>query len=325
MANDLKRNDKKRDDKTKSIKKNEEEKKNDNTEKLEEQETRSLDPKALIRGDFFGADTITWLSITSGNLPNLRAYVFEGASKLLRLTLDNNFISSIHKNSFGNISELTRLYLRNNFLSYLHNDTFKPLPNLRRLYLSGNFIQKVFSVHFNPKLGYVDLLFNALEVIDVNLVDKSSKLKFLGMENNICVNKNFTAKDFEAGEFKSSIENCTEQSLPKIKISKLEKAVSILGKKYEKVLKGKCPEAALAPEKNEEVPEECDKSSNKDVESLKKQIKQKDRQIKRQNVENERLTSEIVDAAKEKKELQLMLNKCNEKECEGNSSGNYSY
>lgn len=194
----------------------------DNSEDDVEEKTRALNPLALINGDFQNSGNILWIFITSANLQDIRPNVFEGASNLMRLTLDDNLITSLHKNAFQSIPKLARLYLRNNFIQTLHNDTFKPLPNLRRLYLSGNYIKKIYNVHFGSRICQIGLSFNMLEVIEVSLVDNLKAIRFVGLENNVCVNKNFFFRDTKVSEFRKEVRNCIEENTSKKQIKKLK-------------------------------------------------------------------------------------------------------
>lgn len=247
----------------------------DNSEDDIEEKTRALNPLALINGDFHNSGNILWIFITSANLQDIRPNVFEGASSLMRLTLDDNLITSLHKNAFQSIPKLARLYLRNNFIQTLHNDTFKPLPNLRRLYLSGNYIKKIYNVHFGSRICQIGLSFNMLEVVEVGLVDNLKAIRFVGLENNVCVNKNFFFRDTKVSEFRKQVRNCIEEDLsPKKQIKKLKVKIFNLNAEV-KVLKRSVASSNKEIDKLSRSLLDCENDS----EELKKHIQDREQKI----------------------------------------------
>jgi Leucine-rich repeat (LRR) protein len=105
----------------------------------------------------------------------------------------HNEIKTIPEDTFVDMVKLEYLSLSFNHIKALPDKVFQPLVNLIGLYLHNNEITEITYNHFqeNIKLEAIWLQHNELSSIDKNAFDLLTKLKFVDLIGNMCINKNF--------------------------------------------------------------------------------------------------------------------------------------
>lgn len=144
---------------------------------------------------FADAFKLLVLEFSYNNIKIIPDFAFRNNSVLEELTLDHNQIQQLTTNAFRGLTKLSSLILSSNKITHLPLYIFEPLESLVKLKLDGNQITVIslgqFSTNFN--LNHIDLRNNHIRLIDngtFNGIIKS--LKLLELENNICVNSNYT-------------------------------------------------------------------------------------------------------------------------------------
>ena len=162
-------------------------------------------------GAFNGLRLLTHLSMEGNEISEIIPGTFEKMSRLDYLRLHQNRIDQLDSETFYGLVNLKNLGLEGNKLQYLNPDTFVNLPNLQGLYLSSNiglqiptgrnFIKShslkhliisgcnVSSVSVETfanvgALEWLDLGFNYLRSLDINILNVLPELSNLDLEGN---------------------------------------------------------------------------------------------------------------------------------------------
>jgi Leucine-rich repeat (LRR) protein len=160
---------------------------------------------------FNGLTMLKQLSMLGNNISEIIPGTFEKMSRLENLRLDHNRIDQLDSNTVYGLVNLKNLSLEGNILQYLLPDTFVELPNLQNLVLGNNtglqvptdhnFINSnslkhlgiydcnVSSVSFETfanvsTLESLDLSYNYLRNLDINILKVLSELSELKLEHN---------------------------------------------------------------------------------------------------------------------------------------------
>lgn len=141
---------------------------------------------------FKDAQSLTKIWIANSKLPN--ASNFGRLEKLKYLTLIDDGIENITKEFFIGIEGLVGLYLAHNEIKVLHKHVFANLKNLQELDLSHNQLQ-VFNLylHLNMELKILVANDNKISSVIPLLFSNIQSLKYVNLENNVCVNRTFNA------------------------------------------------------------------------------------------------------------------------------------
>lgn len=127
-------------------------------------------------------------------LTTLQDYSLVHVKSLEHLDLSRNRIASIHYHAFNGLELLKELSLSRNRITAIENNIFLPLTNIQWIWLDHNKLTLA-SVHLfsmaNYKLEGVYLNNNNISAISPYLFDNLSDLKFLYLNGNHCVNKDF--------------------------------------------------------------------------------------------------------------------------------------
>ncbi|CAG9858326.1 unnamed protein product [Phyllotreta striolata] len=147
----------------------------------------------LARNAFGKLPVVFELDLSHNNIRNISARAFEGLLQLIELKLGHNNINSIPNGAFQGLVSLRHLDLSFNKISKMDNKTNSLLEDclsLEKLNLSHNkvgFITKKFfpSNKYIPyKLKEVDLSYNSMPVLTVDLTIGTSKLEILNLSHN---------------------------------------------------------------------------------------------------------------------------------------------
>jgi len=112
---------------------------------------------------------------------------FEKKSSLKYLHLDHNYIEHLEIDVFRRLVNLRNLSLHGNKLQYLHPDTFAALPNLQRLDLSENvYLQIPTDHHFinSHSLKHLDISKCNISSVSVEIFANVSALEWLDLSYN---------------------------------------------------------------------------------------------------------------------------------------------
>ena len=162
-------------------------------------------------GAFNGLTQLTRLIITANYVSEIIPGTFENMINLEYLQLVDNKIKHVDRDMFSGLFTLKYIYLSKNQLQYLHPDAFVRLQNLKMLYLNNNpdiqipternFIKSLSLPHLDisrcnvsslsvetfPKvsaLGMLDLRYNKLKTVDINISKALLKLSSLYLYGN---------------------------------------------------------------------------------------------------------------------------------------------
>jgi len=162
-------------------------------------------------GAFNGLRKLTILSMQGNEISELIPGTFEDLNSLLYLGLDRNKIEHLDSAVFSGLVDIQYIHLGDNKLQSLHPNTFLGLPNLQQLNLSTNptltiptdrpFINSHSLLHLNisycnisslsvetlanvSALELLDLRYNELETVDINILRSLPKLSALYPNGN---------------------------------------------------------------------------------------------------------------------------------------------
>lgn len=143
---------------------------------------------------FNNAEHLLEIFMQNNRLTSIVGYVFVHTKKLKILDLSNNNIAKILNFAFNSLHDLEKLSLSNNRIESFEEDTFLPLVNLEWIWLDRNHLKMISSDLFkktNAKLEGILLDNNEIELISPHVFDNLSKLRFLSLNNNKCINQSF--------------------------------------------------------------------------------------------------------------------------------------
>jgi Leucine-rich repeat (LRR) protein len=167
--------------------------------------------KKIDVGAFNGLPKLEHLSVQSNEISEITPGTFEKLCRLEYLHLARNRIEHLGANIFYGLVNLKYIFLQENELQYVHPDTFLGLPSFQRLYLSENSgLQIPTDLHFINSLSlkqlaisdcnissvsvetfanvseleWLDLSYNYLRSLDINILKVLRKLSHLNLENN---------------------------------------------------------------------------------------------------------------------------------------------
>jgi Leucine-rich repeat (LRR) protein len=154
---------------------------------------------------------LAYLSLEGNYISDIIPGTFDMTSHLEHLNLNNNEIEHLESDVFRGLIKLQYIDLQRNMLKYLHPDTFQSLTNLQRLYLSKNSGLQIPTDH-NPiisrslkilgisgcnirsvsvntfanvsALQWLDLSYNYLLILDMNILKVLPKLSVLNLTHN---------------------------------------------------------------------------------------------------------------------------------------------
>lgn len=128
---------------------------------------------------------ITSLSLAQNKITAIDPGTFVGNTTLKTLSLTDNKLQNLYDKSFQGLGNLEILDLSHNKLRNLPPRTFFVLKSLKTLSLSHNAIEnlegEIFSV---PKLQTLDVSFNSILQIGLNVFGNTLNLRTLNMSNN---------------------------------------------------------------------------------------------------------------------------------------------
>jgi len=167
--------------------------------------------RTVVVGAFNGLTKLTRLSIGANEISELIPGTFENMISLEYLGLIGNRLEHLDSGVFDGLVNLKEISLKRNKLQNLHSDTFLMLPNLQKLHLGfnptltipsdRNFINshslsyldisscKVISVSVETfanvsALEQLDLSYNNLRTVDINIMRALPKLSTVYLEGN---------------------------------------------------------------------------------------------------------------------------------------------
>jgi Leucine-rich repeat (LRR) protein len=167
--------------------------------------------RKIEMGAFNGLTMLTQLSMRGNEISEIIPGTFGKVSRLDLLCLDQNRIDQLDSETFYGLVSLKNIGLAGNKLQYLNPDTFAGLPNLRGLYLSNNiglqiptgrnFIKSHSLKHlimsgcnvssvsvetfaYVSALKVLDLSYNYLRSLDINILEVLPELSELNLEGN---------------------------------------------------------------------------------------------------------------------------------------------
>jgi Leucine-rich repeat (LRR) protein len=118
---------------------------------------------------------------------------FKWATELVLIDLRDNKIEQILVGAFKDQDKLTELYLKQNKLTWIEVGTFESLTELRVLWLQNNQLSIIEKGLFDKNKNLIHLYIdeNKIIAIESTVFNKLAAIKFLHMNGNICVDKNF--------------------------------------------------------------------------------------------------------------------------------------
>lgn len=148
--------------------------------------------KELRQNLFEEAKNLVELFIVENeNLFEIQAQAFNGASKLTKMNLTHNAFEQIDEAAFEGIPLVYSLNLAFNKLKSVPDNLYDPLPDLRETAICFNHLTSISQRLFakNPNLAKLWLRQNQINAIDPAFFDHMSKLSFLMLTENVCINK----------------------------------------------------------------------------------------------------------------------------------------
>ncbi|XP_011503472.1 PREDICTED: chaoptin [Ceratosolen solmsi marchali] len=133
------------------------------------------------------------LNLANNQLHNINECAFEGLLQLLKLNLTNNHIKNIPNGAFKGLVSLKNLDLSHNLLEKLDNQTNGLLDDclsLETINLSHNNLEFFTSktLPYDPWIPYkikeVDLSYNSMSVLNVDLTMGTQKVIFMNLSHN---------------------------------------------------------------------------------------------------------------------------------------------
>jgi Leucine-rich repeat (LRR) protein len=105
--------------------------------------------------------------------------------------LSYNRITELDGRIFEPTNKLSTIELSRNLIRALDKDIFRNLPNLTEIDLSYNLLETLDETLFlnNPKLYRIDLNSNRIRALSGKMFQHLTKLKWLMMAANVCVDK----------------------------------------------------------------------------------------------------------------------------------------
>jgi hypothetical protein len=162
-------------------------------------------------GAFNGLTNLECLSMPDNEIKEIIPGTFEKMNRLEYLNLNRNRIENLTFGVFSGLINLKIIFLAKNKLQFLHPGTFLGLPNLQSLYLSNNTYLQVptdgYFINSHPlkpldisgynvssvsvktsanatALKWLDLRFNNLSSVDINILKALPKLSALYLYGN---------------------------------------------------------------------------------------------------------------------------------------------
>lgn len=148
------------------------------------------------------------LSLATNKITEINGEQFSGNYELSSLDLSGNLITSnninfkqqkmiwAYENEISNaqnssLQKLTKLYLQNNKIEEIAANSLSSLNQLVSINLSNNKLKVIYSFGVLSKLNSIDLRNNQINAFDQNFID-DTRLYYLYMKNNICLNADIT-------------------------------------------------------------------------------------------------------------------------------------
>lgn len=150
--------------------------------------------RSLFPETFKNALDLKQLQLYGNQLKRLSSYTFIHAENLLSIDASNNHISNIQSKAFYGLEKLEKISLDNNEISMLNDEVFLPLISLQEIYLGKNKLTIIPAQLFSSVHNQLQKIFlnnNKINDISYYAFHELPKLRFLNLEGNNCVNKNF--------------------------------------------------------------------------------------------------------------------------------------
>jgi hypothetical protein len=162
-------------------------------------------------GAFNGLTELTELSVARNEISEIIPGTFDELSSLEHLSLEDNGLKDFNSDVFRGLVKLKHINLGGNNLQNLHPDTFLSLPNIQNVYLynnprleiptDSNFINSFSLSHLDisnctvsslsvetfanvSALEWLDLSYNNLSTVDINILKALPKLSTVFLYNN---------------------------------------------------------------------------------------------------------------------------------------------
>ena len=172
---------------------------------------KSCGLRTIELGAFNGLTKLRRLLMQNNKISEITPDTFQNLNRLEALDLNNNKLEHLDSAVFNGLVNLTDINLGENNLQYLHPDTFVGLPNLKTIYLHDNptlhiptdrnFIHShsltflsLFRCNISSlsaetfanvsALERLDLRYNNLRTVDINILRTLPKLSVLGLGGN---------------------------------------------------------------------------------------------------------------------------------------------
>nr|XP_054928922.1 leucine-rich repeat-containing protein 15-like [Dermacentor andersoni] len=137
-----------------------------------------------LTGAFNRVRQIRGLQLSFNNIDNITG-VLSGLSRLRKLSFRNNLLSCNPDGTFSDNGDLLTLDLASNNIRWLGRDAFKGLLTLRQLRLQSNQLLSLNgSVRGLPKLEYLGLSFNVLQVVESGEFENDAALTTISFAKN---------------------------------------------------------------------------------------------------------------------------------------------
>jgi Leucine-rich repeat (LRR) protein len=164
-----------------------------------------------LRKEFFNgnASSITKLWIQKSTFRTIFRSTFENAPNIEHLCLPYTEIEVLEEGSLDDIPKLKGLFLKGNKIRFLYKSIFRNNKDLEELDFTDNKLESLdFSLLQNPKI--INLLFeqNPVEMVDPMFFYKKTSLNYIGLKDNVCVNKEFDGVHGEVYKVKQGLEIC---------------------------------------------------------------------------------------------------------------------
>lgn len=161
------------------------------------------------------AENLRILVAYDNKLMTLVDYALVHVKNLENLDLSRNQIESIHYHAFSGLENLRELSLSRNKISVIDNNIFLPLSSLKWMWLNNNKLTLA-SVHLfskaNINLEGIYLHNNNISAISPHLFDNLDELKFLFLNGNHCINKDFVNFNIANNvNIKRDLNNCYKE------------------------------------------------------------------------------------------------------------------
>ncbi|XP_055715313.1 connectin [Phlebotomus papatasi] len=125
-------------------------------------------------------------SMSSANIPVIKAHTFSFLSQLDTISLINNQIVTLENYAFADLSRLRSLNMSFNQITFLDRNVFHKCRNLEVLYLTANNISSILDGAFSnlEKLDILKLDYNFISMITVDTFRGLDNLSTLGLIAN---------------------------------------------------------------------------------------------------------------------------------------------